>query len=80
MAILIVLLSRHIAQKASLVTDRITDKAAYLREATKKCLLFLPISLVLYAIDYARIYNTHIILHDDAIHLHTGFKLPMEVD
>ena len=64
----------------NLITHGITDKAPYLSEVIALRLLFLSLLLVFLTIDHARIYNTNINSGDDAIHLQTGFKPPMEVD
>ena len=64
----------------SIITHGITDKAAYLSEATEEHLSFLAWSFVSSLNrSYAK-YNTYIISRHDAIHFQTGFKPPMEVD
>ena len=64
----------------NLVTHGITDKAPYLSEAKHYACYFFPYCSFPYTIDHARIYNTRINSGDDAIHLQTCFKPPMEVD
>ena len=41
---------------------------------------FLPYRWFLHVADHTQKYNTRIISRNDAIHLQTGFKPPMEVD
>ena len=67
----------------SLVAHGITDKAAqlctYAKLQSNTCYV-LPYRWFLDANDHTWKYNTQITSRHDAIHLQTGFKLPLEVD